>query len=105
MDIMRSFFYITSIIFMFIFSFIGIWGFINFIQMQKHLRYQNQLSEKINQNLSNLARIHTTSASSLKEIATNLKKPENTDLDEELLNVTNELVDINNNKKIDIRKI
>lgn len=109
MDVIKIFFYITSIVFMFIFSFIGIWGFISFIKMQKHLKYQNQLTEKLNQNLSNLSRINSINSNALKEIASKLKEDQDSNNDdkvnESLLNITNELVDINNNKKVDMRKI
>ncbi|WP_244833749.1 hypothetical protein [Clostridium sp. BJN0001] len=52
MDLLISIFLIVSIVFMFIFTFLGIWIFIIGIKAYKQTRYRNYILEKIDKRLS-----------------------------------------------------
>lgn len=55
MEIVQIIFQCIAIIFMLTFMFIGIWSFILFIKMNKHLRIKNYLLQKLNHNVCNLS--------------------------------------------------
>ncbi|MBU3179580.1 hypothetical protein [Clostridium psychrophilum] len=55
---------IIAILSMFVFMFIGIWGFILLIKIFNQLRYKNYLMEQLIQNTSNLSSIHENNESS-----------------------------------------
>ncbi|WP_394903203.1 hypothetical protein [Clostridium butyricum] len=52
MEFLTGAFLIVSIVFMYVFMFIGIWSFVVYLKSYRQKRYQNYILEKISQKLS-----------------------------------------------------